>query len=388
MNNLELEGLGADEAKALSTVQNEEEIKQSIANDVKNQVELTDEEKAQLEDFSNRIDFTNSTMIMKYGAASQKKIASFSDSALENVRTKDLGEVGEKLTSLITELKGFEIEEEENKGFFSFFKKQSNKLTSIKAKYNSAEQNVGVICESLENHQIQLMKDIVLLDKLYQMNLDYYKELSMYIIAGKIKLEKERDITLKELQIKAKHSKLPTVVQAANDYATLCDNFEKKLHDLDLTRMVCIQMSPQIRMVQNNDRIMAEKIQSTLVNTIPLWKSQMVLAMGISHSNEALKAQREVSNMTNELLKRNAETLKMGTIETAREAERGIIDIETLKYTNQSLISTLDEVIKISDEGKQKRAQAEKELRLIEDELKNKLLSVSDNTRKGVVSEA
>lgn len=303
-------------------------------------------------------------------------MSTFSDTALENVKTKDLGEIGDQISDLVIELKSFDAQEEEKGGFFGLFKKQTNKLDAMKVKYASAETNVEKIKENLENHQVQLMKDIVILDKLYDENLQYHKELSMYIIAGKKKLAEERTTTLVELKEKAQKSGLAEDAQAANDFANMCDNFEKKINDLELTRMVSIQMSPQIRLIQNNDRIMAEKIQSTIVNTIPLWKSQMVLAMGLSHSQQATKAQREVTNMTNELLKKNAEALKMSTIETAKESERGIIDLETLKQTNQSLISTLDEVMKIQEDGKAKRREAEAELGKLENELKHKLLDI------------
>ncbi|MFI3205768.1 MAG: toxic anion resistance protein [Clostridia bacterium] len=341
------------------------------------EVNLSSEEMKQVSDFSEKIDLTNSGVVMQYGVAAQKKIASFSDNTLESVKTKDLGEVGNQITSLITELKGFEIEEEDN-GFFGFFKKQANKVTALKVKYDNAQDNISKIVESLENHQIQLMKDIVLLDKLYEVNLSYHKELTMYVLAGKQKLEKERTTTLVSLKEKAKRTGTTEDAQAANDFAQLCDNFEKKIHDLELTKMVSIQMSPQIRLVQNNDKMMAEKIQSTIVNTIPLWKSQMVLAMGLSHSSEAIKAQREVTNMTNELLRKNADTLKMSTIETAKESERGIVDMETLRHTNQSLISTLDEVVKIQEDGKQKRRLAEQEIQKLETELKTKLLDIKN----------
>ena len=354
----------------------EEEVKEPEAEPViVDESLLTPEEQKVVNEFAEKIDINNSSVVLQYGAAAQKKIASFSDSALENVRTKDLGVVGDQIVDLVTELKGFDIEEE-SKGLFSIFKRQSNKLTSIKAKYDKAEVNVNKIQESLENHQVQLMKDIVVLDKLYDMNLSYHKELTMYIIAGKKKLQQERATTLEELKAKAHKTGLAEDAQAANDFAQKCDSFEKKLHDLELTRMVSVQMGPQIRLVQNNDKIMADKIQSTIVNTIPLWKSQMVLAMGLSHSSDAVRAQREVTNMTNELLRKNAEVLKMSTIETAKEAERGIVDIETLKATNQSLISTLDEVVKIQEEGKQKRRLAEEELGKIEGELKQKLLDI------------
>lgn len=336
---------------------------------------LSDAEKKVVDDFADKIDIENSTMVLQYGSAAQKKIAGFSDTALENVRTKDLGEIGDKVVDLVTELKGFDIDDDD-KGFWSFFKKPINKLASLKAKYDSAEKNVNVIAESLEGHQVTLMKDIVMLDKLYEMNLGYHKELSMYIIAGKKKLIKERETTLVELKNKAQATGLAEDAQKANDFAQLCDNFEKKIHDLELTRMVSVQMSPQIRLVQNNDKLMAEKIQSTIVNTIPLWKSQMVLALGLAHSEAAVRAQREVSDMTNELLKKNAEILKTSTIETAKESERGIVDMETLRQTNASLIATLDEVVKIQDEGREKRRAAEIELGKLEGELKQKLLDI------------
>ena len=336
---------------------------------------LSDAEKKVVDDFADKIDIENSTMVLQYGSAAQKKIAGFSDTALENVRTKDLGEIGDKVGDLVTELKGFDIDDDD-KGFWSFFKKPINKLASLKAKYDSAEKNVNAIAESLEGHQVTLMKDIVMLDKLYEMNLGYHKELSMYIIAGKKKLIKERETTLVELKNKAQATGLAEDAQKANDFAQLCDNFEKKIHDLELTRMVSVQMSPQIRLVQNNDKLMAEKIQSTIVNTIPLWKSQMVLALGLAHSEAAVRAQREVSDMTNELLKKNAEILKTSTIETAKESERGIVDMETLRQTNASLIATLDEVVKIQDEGREKRRAAEIELGKLEGELKQKLLDI------------
>ncbi len=340
------------------------------------EVQLSPEEQKIVDEFSEKIDLQNSTMVLQYGAAAQKKIASFSDSALNNVRTKDLGEIGDQISGLVVELKGFDIDEEEKKGFFGFFKNTSNKITAMKARYDSAEANVNKIAAALEAHQVQLMKDIVMLDKLYDMNLNYHKELSMYIIAGKKKLKKERATTLVEMQQRAQRSGLAEDAQAANDFAQMCDNFEKKLHDLELTRMVSVQMSPQIRLVQNNDKLMTDKIQSTLVNTIPLWKSQMVLALGVAHSAQAVKAQREVTDMTNELLRKNAEKLKMSTIETARETERGVVDMETLRYTNQSLIQTLDEVVKIQDEGRQKRRAAEAEIGRLEGELKQKLLDI------------
>lgn len=336
---------------------------------------LSPEEQKVVDEFAQKIDITNSTLVMQYGSGAQKKIANFSDTALENVKTKDLGEIGDELSDLIVELRGFEAEEED-KGFLGFFKKQGNKLQAMKAKYDKTSVNVDRICEALENHQIQLLRDIAMLDKLYDMNLNYHKELSMYILAGKKRLQQVRDTDLKQAVEKAQRTGLAEDAQAANDLASLCDSFEKKLHDLELTRMVSVQMSPQIRLLQNNDKLMAEKIQSTLVNTIPLWKSQMVLALGVEHSAQAMKAQRAVTDMTNELLRKNAETLKMSTIETAKESERGIVDMETLRQTNQSLISTLDEVIKIQEEGRQKRRAAEQELGKIEGELRQKLLDI------------
>ena len=338
---------------------------------------LTEEERQQVEAFSKQIDITNTNVILNYAGDAQKKIADFSDSALENVRTKDLGKVGDMLTGLVTELKSFDATEEE-KGFLGFFKKSGNKISSLKAKYDKTEINVEKIAGILEDHQITLMKDIALLDELYNHNLQNYKHLTMYILAGKKKLEEARNVELKKLVEKAKLSQLPEDSQTANDYANYCDRFEKKLHDLELTRMICVQMGPQIRLIQNNDTLMTEKIQSTLTNTIPLWKSQMVLALGIEHSKEAMEAQREVTNFTNELLKKNADTLKMATVETAKEAERGIVEIETLTYTNQQLIDTLNEVMAINKDGREKRRAAETELRRIETELKNKLLEVSE----------
>lgn len=335
---------------------------------------LTEEERRTVDAFAKQIDLTNSTMVLQYGAGTQKKMADFSESALENVRSKDLGEVGELLSGVVKELKDFD--EEEEKGFFGIFKKASNKIESMKAKYAKAEANVNEIVKVLEKHQVQLMKDTALLDKMYELNLTYFKELSMYILAGKKKLQEVRGTQLAELMSRAQASGLPEDAQAAKDLNSLCDRFEKKIHDLELTRMISIQTAPQIRLVQNNDTLMAEKIQSTIVNTIPLWKSQMVLALGVEHSTQAAKAQRQVTDMTNELLRKNAEKLKMATVDTARESERGIVDMETLKATNESLISTLDEVMSIQREGRQKRQEAEAELRTMEQELKNKLLEI------------
>ena len=357
---------GVEEEKPVAPEKKEEE---------QPEVQLTPEEQKVVDDFAEKIDITSSALVMQYGSGAQKKIANFSDTALAHVRTKDLGEVGDEIANLVVELKSFDAGEEE-KGFLGFFKKQANRLDGMKARYDKAEVNVNKIASSLEGHQVQLMKDIVMLDKLYETNLAYHKELSMYILAGKKRLKRERETTLEELKAKAQRSGLPEDAQAANDFAQQCDGFEKKLHDLELTRMVSVQMSPQIRLVQNNDRLMAEKIQSTIVNTIPLWKSQMVLALGVAHSADAVRAQREVTDMTNELLRKNAEKLKMSTIETARESERGIVDMETLRQTNQSLISTLDEVVKIQEEGKTRRREAEQELGRLENELKQKLLDI------------
>jgi len=336
---------------------------------------LTPEEQKMVDEFASKIELSNSNVIIQYGSGAQKKIADFSESALNNVRTKDLGEVGGILSDVVTELKNFDVEENE-KGFLGIFKRTSNKLANMKTKYNKAEVNVNKICTVLENHQIQLLKDVAMLDKMYDMNKVYFKELSMYILAGKKKLDQVLAVELPKLTEKAQTSGLPEDAQAANDLSSLCNRFEKKLHDLELTRMISIQMAPQIRLVQNNDTLMSDKIQSTLVNTIPLWKSQMVLALGIANSQQAAQAQRSVTDTTNELLRKNAATLKMATIDTAKESERGIVDIETLVSTNQSLISTLDEVTKIQEEGRQKRAQAEIELSRIEGELKQKLLDI------------
>ncbi|MCD8230382.1 MAG: toxic anion resistance protein [Clostridiales bacterium] len=340
-----------------------------------NESNLTPEELKMVEEFSQKIDINNSQAILQYGVGTQKKMADFSETALKNVRTKDLGEVGGMLSSLVTELKSFDIEENE-KGIKGLFKKSSNRTTALKAKYAKAETNVTAVCEALENHQQLLLKDIALLDKMYDVNLTYFKELSMYILAGKKKLAEIRENDLKAAVERANRSGLPEDAQAAKDLENKCERFEKKLHDLELTRMISIQIAPQIRLVQNNDTLMAEKIQSTIVNTIPLWKSQMVLALGIEHSNQAAKAQREVTDMTNELLRKNADILKTATIETAKESERGIVDIETLKHTNESLISTFDEVMKIQTEGREKRQAAEAEMVRIESELKNKLLEI------------
>ncbi len=336
---------------------------------------LSDEERRQVDEFAKQIDLHNSTAILQYGVGTHKKMADFSGSALENVKTKDLGEVGEMLSDVVTQLKGFD---EEEKGFLGIFKKPAQKLETMKAKYSKAETNVNKICEALEDNQVQLLKDISILDKMYELNLTYFKELSMYILAGRKKLAETRETELPQLLDKAKASGLPEDAQAARDLEALCDRFEKKLHDLELTRMVSIQTAPQIRLVQSSDTMMVEKIQSTIVNTIPLWKSQMVLALGVTHAEQAARAQREVSDMTNELLKKNAEVLKVSAIESAKESERGIIDMETLKTTNANLISTLDEVMKIQADGREKRKVAEEEMRVMENELKTKLLELSE----------
>lgn len=356
----------------------EEETAVQIAEEKEVVVEepvLTPEEKAAVTAFANQIDLTNSNMILQYGAGTQKKMADFSENALDKVRSKDLGEVGALLTDVVAELKDFDVDEEE-KGFLGFFKKTTNKLEKMKLQYAKAETNINQITNVLESHQVQLMKDISVLDKMYELNLTYFKELSMYILAGKQKLEDVRNGELQSLIQKAQISGLPEDAQAARDLESMCTRFEKKIHDLELTRTISMQTAPQIRLVQNNDTMMVEKIQSTIVNTIPLWKSQMVIALGVEHSAQASEAQREVTDMTNMLLKKNAEKLKLATVETARESERGVVEIETLKATNQALIETFDEVMKIQEEGRQKRREAEAEMLRMEHELKNKLLEI------------
>ena len=355
----------------------EEIVKVEPVKEELNEQILSEEEREMVEHFVKQIDLRNSNAILQYGAGTQKKMADFSETALNNVRSKDLGEIGDLLSDVVVELKNFDADEEEDKGVFGFFKKQSNRLANMKAKYDSAEVNINKIVTALESHQVTLLKDIAILDKMYELNKTYFKELSMYILAGKKKLEEIRKGELRDLIHKAQVSNLPEDAQAARDLEELCSRFEKKLHDLELTRMVSIQTAPQIRLVQNSDNMMVEKIQSTIVNTIPLWKSQMVLALGVSHSQQAAKAQKEVNDMTNALLRKNAETLKMATIETAKESERSIVDIETLKHTNAALITTFDEVLKIQEEGRQKRQAAEAELLAMENELKNKLLEVT-----------
>ncbi len=339
---------------------------------------LSPEEQKMVNDFAEKIDITNSQMVLQYGAASQKKLSDFSETALSRVKTKDMGETGELITSLISELQGFDATTEQPKGIFGFFKKTSNSIEQLKTRYDSADKNVERIKAQLEDHQVTLMKDITMLDKMYELNLVYFKELTMYILAGKKKLAEVRANDLKAAQEKAQRTQLPEDAQAARDLADLCDRFEKKLYDLELTRNVSIQMGPQIRLIQSNDTMMAEKIQTTIVNTIPLWKNQMVLALGIAHSQQAMQAERAVTEATNELLRKNAATLKQGTIEIAKESERGIVDIETLQQTNKQLIETLDELNKIRADGKVKRANAEQELGRIEGELRQKMLEINN----------
>ena len=336
---------------------------------------LNDAEKQAVEAFSKKIDLTDSNLILQYGAAAQKNVASFSENALNSVRTKDLGEVGKSLSELVVELKGFG-EEEEKKGLFGLFKKTGSKLEAMKAQYAKVESNVDKIARELEQHQVTLLKDVAMFDQMYELNLKYYKELTMYILAGKKKLQEVREGKLKELEATAQATGLAEDAQAAKDLADKCNRFEKKIYDLELTRTISIQTAPQIRMIQNNDNVMVEKIQTTLMNTIPLWKNQMVLALGIAHSNEAAQAQRQVNDITNALLKQNAEKLHMASVETAKEAERGIVDIETLKKTNAELIQTLDDVMKIQSEGREKRIAAEAEMAKMENDLKGKLLEI------------
>jgi len=339
---------------------------------------LSPEERKMVNDFAEKIDITNSQMVLQYGAASQKKLSDFSETALSRVKARDRGETGELITNLISELQGFDATTEQPKGIFGFFKKTSNSIEQLKTRYDSADKNVERIKAQLEDHQVTLMKDITMLDKMYELNLVYFKELTMYILAGKKKLAEVRANDLKAAQEKAQRTQLPEDAQAARDLADLCDRFEKKLYDLELTRNVSIQMGPQIRLIQSNDTMMAEKIQTTIVNTIPLWKNQMVLALGIAHSQQAMQAERAVTDATNELLKKNAATLKQGTIEIAKESERGIVDIETLQQTNKQLIETLDELNKIRADGKAKRANAEQELGRIEGELRQKMLEINN----------
>ena len=363
---------------ASDTPQLKQELAEVKTEELSEEVRLTPEEQAQVDAFVSQIDLSDSNAVLNYGAGTQKKLSEFSEKALSSVRTKDMGETGEMLTGLIAELRNFEVDENE-KGIKAFFKKSANKAMGLKAKYDKVETNVNVICTELEKHQVTLMKDIELLDRMYDANLSYFKELSMYIVAGKQKLQEARSGKLVELQQKAEQSGLQEDVQAAKDYASMCDRFEKKIYDLELTRTISLQTAPQIRMIQSSDTMMAEKIQSTIVNTIPLWKNQMVIALGVQHAGEAAKAQREVSDTTNELLRKNADALQMATIEAAKESERGIVEIETLRHTNETLINTLDEVVRIQAEGKVKRAEAEKELVEIENQLKQKMLEASKN---------
>lgn len=347
-----------------------------LQSDLEESAKLTPEEKEQINAFVDKIDITNSAAVMNYGVATQRKLADFSQSTIEKVKTNDMGEVGDLLTGLVTQLKGFDIEENE-KGLKAFFKKSTNKLTALKAKYSSIETNVTAVSRELEKHQVTLLKDIDILDKMYDLNLSYFKELTMYILAGKQKLEQVRNNELKDLQAKAEASGLPEDAQKAKDLADKCNRFEKKIYDLELSRNIALQTGPQIRLVQSADTEMAEKIQSTIVNTIPLWKNQMVIALGVEHSNQAARAEREVNDMTNELLKKNADKLKTAVTESAKEAERGIVDIETLKHTNETLISTIDEVISIQQNGSARRHEAEKELNELEITLKQKLMEAS-----------
>ena len=337
------------------------------------EIELTEEEKKMVDQFVDKIEISNSNSILQYGVGAQKKISDFSQAALNEVRTKDLGEIGDILSRVVFQLKNFE-DGEEKKGVFGFFKKGKDKVTQMKINYENAENNIDEMCNILEHHQVQLLKDIAMLDRMYDINRTYFKELYMYILAGKKKLKKLEKEDIPKLQERAKETNNPQDAQELKDFVDLCNRFEKKLHDLELTKMISLQMAPQIRLIQNNDSLMAEKIQSTLINTIPLWKNQMVLSLGVAHATEAAKVQRQVTDMTNELLSKNADILKTSSIETAKESERGIVDIETLKATNESLISTLDEILNIQTEGRQKRREAEIELRNIENQLKEKLI--------------
>ena len=366
----------AQSAQATAVAQEAEEaaVEEKVQEDAQNMQNFTEEEQNMIDEFSKQIDILDTKLVFSYGAAAQQNISQFSDAALKNVQTKDLDEVGDMIANLVVELKGFDADEEESKGLFGFFKRQSNNVASMKARYDKTEVNVNKICEGLEKHQIQLLRDIALLDKLYDQNLTYFKELSMYSAAGKKRLESFRAEELKAAYDKAKASGLPEDAQAAKDMSDKADRFEKKLYDLELTRNISLQMAPQIRLIQSSNQLMAEKIQTSLVNTIPLWKSQMVLALGVAHTQEAMEAQRSVTNLTNELLRKNAEKLHMATVETARESERGIVDIETLKQTNKMLIDTMDEVLTIQQQGREKRRNAEAELATIEGELREKLL--------------
>ena len=361
-------------AAAEEAISEAETIVQQVQADTVNVQQFSEEEQQMIDAFSKQIDITDSNLVFSYGAAAQQNISQFSDAALKNVKTKDLGEIGDAIADLVTELRGFDADEEESKGFFGFFKKQRDNVTTMKAKYDETEVNVNKIVEALEGHQIQLLKDIAMLDRLYDQNLTYFKELSMYIVAGKKRLEEFRANEMKAAYDKAEASGLPEDAQAAKDLSDKGDRFEKKLYDLELTRNISIQMAPQIRMIQSSNQLMAEKIQTSIVNTIPLWKNQMVMALGIAHTQKAMEAQRSVTDLTNELLKKNAEKLHMASVESAKEAERGIIDIETLKHTNKMLIDTMDEVLNIQQTGREKRRAAEQELATIENELRQKML--------------
>ena len=361
-------------AAAEEAISEAETIVQQVQADTVNVQQFSEEEQQMIDAFSKQIDITDSNLVFSYGAAAQQNISQFSDAALKNVKTKDLGEVGDAIADLVTELRGFDADEEESKGFFGFFKKQRDNVTTMKAKFDETEVNVNKIVEALEGHQIQLLKDIAMLDRLYDQNLTYFKELSMYIVAGKKRLEEFRANEMKEAYDKAEASGLPEDAQAAKDLSDKADRFEKKLYDLELTRNISIQMAPQIRMIQSSNQLMAEKIQTSIVNTIPLWKNQMVMALGIAHTQKAMEAQRSVTDLTNELLRKNAEKLHMASVESAKEAERGIIDIETLKHTNKMLIDTMDEVLNIQQTGREKRRAAEQELATIENELRQKML--------------
>lgn len=367
----------AQEAVASETEQETAEMEKKVQQDALSMQNFSEEEQKMIDDFSKQINITDSNLVFSYGAAAQQNISQFSDAALKNVQTKDLDQVGDMISNLVVELKGFDTDDEkESKGIFGFFKRQSNNITALKARYDDAEANVNKIVEGLEKHQIQLLKDIAMLDKLYEQNLTYFKELSMYIVAGRKRLETFRENEIKEAYDKAQKSGLPEDAQAAKDLSDKADRFEKKLYDLELTRNISIQMAPQIRLIQSSNQLMAEKIQTSLVNTIPLWKSQMVLALGLAHTQNAMEAQRSVNDLTNDLLRKNSEKLHMATVETAKESERGIVDIETLKHTNQMLISTMDEVLNIQQQGREKRQNAEQELASIENELRAKLLEI------------
>ena len=363
-------------AAAEDAISEAQTIVQQVQADTANVQQFSEEERQMIDAFSKQIDITDANLVFSYGAAAQQNISQFSDAALKNVRTKELGEVGDAIADLVTELRGFDADEEESKGLFGFFKKQRDNVSTMKAKFDETEINVNKIVEALEGHQVQLLKDIAMLDRLYDQNLTYFKELSMYIVAGKKRLEEFRANEMKAAFDKAEASGLPEDAQAAKDLSDKADRFEKKLYDLELTRNISIQMAPQIRMIQSSNQLMAEKIQTSIVNTIPLWKNQMVMALGIAHTQKAMEAQRSVTDLTNELLRKNAEKLHMASVESAKEAERGIIDIETLKHTNKMLIDTMDEVLNIQQTGREKRRAAEQELATIENELRQKLLSV------------